>query len=263
MNGKRIGNYIKIKRQERGFTLEEFSAQVGVPSFVVEKWEDGVGIEVEYLLPIAKALNADADELLKGMDEITSQKPTIPPQEEPVLKAIPVKEEKGYYEKLNEKIGNADYTDYKTMPSGENGYSDGERKFGYVLCSIFIAIVACIYAFTFLNWATRDRQLTLENCEQFLEIDVVATSSFNPKEYEVRLSAKKDSYPIYHLTATVEIEFYYMFVGHGNEKQTILREVTFTADELLAKQTLTKTVDTATTGYFHRATVFVSVSGDM
>ena len=141
MDGKKIGNFIKFKRQELGLTAEQFCAEVGVQRFLIERWENGEPPETQYLIAISKVLQTSVDELLKGL-EIPVEETTEPIEKlEPVMVEVKPQEEKGYYETLNEKIAATDYANYESVePKNENGFSDGERKFGFILCAFMIAL---------------------------------------------------------------------------------------------------------------------------
>ena len=173
------------------------------------------------------------------------------------------KEEKGYYESLNEKIAQTDYAEYEYVePHGSNGFSDGERKFGFVLCSLMIALVILINMTNVFTFLTRPRELTLDNCKQFLEIDAVSQSSVNTSEYDIRLTRKKNTYDIYDLSITVEVTFELMLSVPYYEK-TIKRQVTFSDSLLKDGETLTAHVSLPYIAYWKRGIKIISVSGDM
>ena len=266
MDGKRIGNFIKVKRREQGFTCEQFAAKIGVQRFLIENWENGEIPETQYLIAIANVLQTSVDELLKGLDEPVEEKEqevtaVQPSQKERVESNKP--ENKGYYEALNEKIAKTDYGNYETVePHGANGYSDGERKFGFVLCSIMIALVILINVTNVFTFLTRPRELTIENCKQFIEIDAVSQSSVNTSEYEIRLTRKKNTYDIYDLSITVEVTFELMLSVPYYEK-TIKRQVSFTDSLLKDGETLTAHVSLPYVAYLDRGIKILSVSGGM
>ena len=112
MDGKRTGNFIKFKRQELGLTIEQFCAEMGVERFLVEKWENGEIPETQYLIALAKVLQASVEELLKGLDKPVEEQeinePIIQSVESETVENKQPKAEKGYYETLNEKIAKTD-----------------------------------------------------------------------------------------------------------------------------------------------------------
>ena len=113
--------------------------------------------------------------------------------------------------------------------------------------------------FTFL---TRPRELTIENCKQFIEIDAVSQSSVNTSEYEIRLTRKKNTYDIYDLSITVEVTFELMLSVPYYEK-TIKRQVSFTDSLLKDGETLTAHVSLPYVSYWDRGIKILSVSGGM
>ena len=86
---------------------------------------------------------------------------------------------KGYYEELREKMNDTDWENVEVPPSGENGFSGGERRFGKILCICFIAAVLIIQLTRFFGYLNRDRELTLENYREYIEISVYATGGQN------------------------------------------------------------------------------------
>lgn len=81
MDSKKIGEYIQIKRKEKGLTQSQLGDILGVTSKAVSKWETGVAIPDVSLFPeVTKVLNITIEELLKGEDD----------------KVIPVDKKKNY-----------------------------------------------------------------------------------------------------------------------------------------------------------------------
>ena len=277
MNGKHIGNFIKFKREEWGLTIEQFCATLGVSRSIVESWEKGEIPETQYLVAISQVLHTSVDELLKGRQECVEEplenvatSPALKTEQAsfPQAKQKPptIQEEKGYYEKLNEKISKTDYANYQSVePHGENGFADGERKFGFILCTLMIAIVLLINVVNIFNFVTRPRELTLENYRQFLEVDVSALSSVkNEGLYEVRISKKKNAYDVENLQITVEIEFQKLLNDpsiDGDSWET--RQVTISDELFTDKEVLKQTVTLPSVMYIERDITVISVSGVM
>ena len=276
MNGKYIGNFIKFKREELGLTIEQFCAALGVPRSIAESWEKGEIPETQYLVAISQVLHTSVDELLKGRQECVEE-PLENVATSPALKteqtAFPqakqnpptVQEEKGYYEKLNEKISKTDYANYQSVePHGENGFSNGERKFGFILCTLMIAIVLLVNVANIFNFLTRPRELTLKNYRQFLEVDVSQLSSSNEGLYEVRISKKKNTYDIENLQITIEIEFERLMNSpniDGNPKET--RQVTISDELFTDMEVLKQTVTLPSIMYIESGITVKWVSGVM
>lgn len=88
------------------------------------------------------------------------------------VKSAKAPAEESYYEKLHKKLGKTDWEKVIEPPSGENGFSDGERRFGIVVCVIFILIVVIIQGMHLGEYINRERELTFENYRKYIEISV-------------------------------------------------------------------------------------------
>lgn len=69
---KKMAGFISEMRKAKGITQKELAEQLGVTDKAVSKWERGVSCpDISLLIPLAKALNVSAGELLNGeKDEI-------------------------------------------------------------------------------------------------------------------------------------------------------------------------------------------------
>ena len=162
---------------------------------------------------------------------------------------------KSYYEMLREKT----VTEVGVRPpSGVNGFYATERRFGYILCALFLGILILVYATGALNWATREKELTQENYKQYFRIDVSATESVNWESFEVSIIPHKDMYTISNFSITIEVEF--ERVGYGD---TLVREVEFSCERFRENSILSKTVSLDKIGYFERGVRLLSISGGM
>lgn len=157
--------------------------------------------------------------------------------------------EKSYYEELREKMNDTDWENVEVLPSGENGFSDGERRFGKVLCICFILLVLMIQGIRFFGYLNRDRELTLENYREYIEISVYATGGqngfvTNPDEYTVKITAKKD---IGEFSVVVEANF------RSIQHEDIVRTVNIGGESLsegnAAEETLSFDTVVMETGY--------------
>ena len=119
---------------------------------------------------------------------------------------------KGYYEELREKMNDTNWENVEVPQSGEYGFSVGERIFGKLLCICFIVVFLIIQGTHFFEYLNRDRELTLENYQEYIEISVYASDGaatgnstvFNPDEYTVRITAKED---IGEFSVAIEVTF--------------------------------------------------------
>ena len=106
--------------------------------------------------------------------------------------------------------------------SGCNGYSSGERIFGYMLFAVFTVVAVIMLAVQFAGWVSRPRELTMENYGDFVEIDIVAAESFNPDEYIVRVTAKE---VMTNLRITVRVTFWSFRGNEFSETVTVAAAV--------------------------------------
>lgn len=135
----------------------------------------------------------------------------------PAVGAIPkpkkkLKKQESYYDEVNRRVAKI----VPEPPSGENGFSAGERRFGTVICVLFMAVVLIFQAVRLVGWLGRERVLTPENYREYIEISVVATDAengfvTNPDRYTVSVSAKKGR--IEDFSIVVEVAFYNPFSG--------------------------------------------------
>ncbi len=67
MNYEKIGNFISIKRKEKGLTQKDLALKLGVTDKAVSKWERGLGCpDVSILEILSKELGVSILEILKG-----------------------------------------------------------------------------------------------------------------------------------------------------------------------------------------------------
>ena len=60
-----IGNIIREKRKEKGYTQEQVADYLGVSALAVNKWEKGISYpDISLLSPIARLLETDLNTLL-------------------------------------------------------------------------------------------------------------------------------------------------------------------------------------------------------
>lgn len=148
---------------------------------------------------------------------------------------------KGYYEELREKMNDTDWENVEVPPSGENGFSVGERIFGKILCICFIVVFLIIQGTHFFGYLNRERELTLENYREYIEISVYASDGaatgnstvFNPDEYTVRITARED---IGEFSVAIEVTFRNILY------EDIVRTVNIGGESLSEGNTVEKTL---------------------
>lgn len=149
--------------------------------------------------------------------------------------------EKSYYEELREKMNDTDWENVEVPPSGENGFSVGERIFGKILCICFIVVFLIIQGTHFFGYLNRERELTLENYREYIEISVYASDGaatgnstvFNPDEYTVRITARED---IGEFSVAIEVTFRNILY------EDIVRTVNIGGESLSEGNTVEKTL---------------------
>ncbi len=169
--------------------------------------------------------------------------------------------EKSYYEELREKMNDTDWENVEVPQSGENGFSRGERRFGKILCICFIVVVLIIQLTRLFGYLNRDRELTLENYREYIEISVYATDGAasggafvsNPDEYAVRITAKED---IGEFSVAIEVTFSNILYGE------IVRTVNIGGESLSEGNTAEETLsfDTVVMKTVHKV---ISVEGKL
>lgn len=67
MNQKKIGNFFKELRKEKGVTQEQLSEYLGVTNRTISRWENGVNMpDFDLIIKIAQYFDVTIEELLDG-----------------------------------------------------------------------------------------------------------------------------------------------------------------------------------------------------
>ena len=139
------------------------------------------------------------------------------------VKSAKAPAEESYYEKLHKKLGKTDWEKVIEPPSGENGFSDGERRFGKILCICFIILILILQGTRLQSYLQRDRELTLENYRQYIEISVHPAGEgpvyTDLTEQVLEVTAKKE---IRDFSISVKVCFSYTL--SGDSENTVFRE---------------------------------------
>ena len=139
------------------------------------------------------------------------------------VKSAKAPAEESYYEKLHKKLGETDWEKVIEPPSGENGFSDGERRFGKILCICFIILILILQGTRLQSYLQRDRELTLENYRQYIEISVHPAGEgpvyTDLTEQVLEVTAKKE---IRDFSISVKVCFSYTL--SGDSENTVFRE---------------------------------------
>ena len=68
MDQKRVGQFLKQLRKEKGITQEEFAEKIGVSGRTVSRWETGSNMpDISLLVEIADFYDVDVREIIEGV----------------------------------------------------------------------------------------------------------------------------------------------------------------------------------------------------
>lgn len=138
--------------------------------------------------------------------------------------------------------------------SGYNGFYQKERWLMGIVCVFFILIFAFnISSATFARFG-KGKDLTTENCREYVNINVYGVDNFNPEEYIVQISARGKV--VYDFAITVEVRFEPIFTG-----ESYTQEVSFSDNQLSRDEKLKKTVFPPNHMYRVYVGTIISVAG--
>lgn len=211
------GDYLSTKRAEKGLSVSVLAEKLNISEEEVRKWEDGELPDSEHLLALSALLGVSVEDILRGGDahrdeESEQQEPVNSSHSEDLQTSQAEFDEPAISEDIayrgnecgSSQSGNYIISDGAISPSGRNGYSSAERKFGYIVFAAFIAIIIFISFMRFFNWATRPRELTVDNYKNYIEIEITPARSFNPDEYIVSVTPNAR---IADFRMTLEVDF--------------------------------------------------------
>lgn len=203
------GEILTQKRKEKGLSVADLAKELNVSEWKIERWEAGELPDSEHLIGLSEALDISVEDILLGKSDSADG------ESENGDNTSSGSEKGEELAGLPEETSNSDNVDgadggettaqpVGRGPSGHNGYYAGERKFGYFVFVVFIIGVIVSSMVQFVGWVNRPRELTAENYKDYIDIDVTATRNYNPDEYIVRVTAKKD---ISDLSLSLEVYF--------------------------------------------------------
>ena len=211
------GDYLSTKRAEKGLSVSVLAEKLNISEEEVRKWEDGELPDSEHLIALSALLGVSVEDILRGGDahrdeESERQEPVNSSHSEDLQTSQAEFDEPAISEDItyrgnecgSSQSGNYIISDGAISPSGRNGYSSAERKFGYIVFAAFIAIIIFISFMRFFNWATRPRELTVDNYKNYIEIAITPARSFNPDEYIVSVTPNAR---ITDFRMTLEVDF--------------------------------------------------------
>lgn len=210
-------DYLSTKRAEKGLSVSVLAEKLNISEEEVRKWEDGELPDSEHLLALSALLGVSVEDILRGGDahrdeESEQQEPVNSSHSEDLQTSQAEFDEPAISEDIaysgnecgSSQSGNYIISDGAISPSGRNGYSSAERKFGYIVFAAFIVIIIFISFMRFFNWATRPRELTVDNYKNYIEIEITPARSFNPDEYIVSVTPNTR---IADFRMTLEVDF--------------------------------------------------------
>lgn len=195
------GEFLALKREEKKLSVADLARELRVSEWTVERWEAGELPDSEHLLALSSALGVPVEDILS--EEISYEAGYSEDEnaaDEPVAQPEPAYQTDGGENGETEEVAPVTVT----SPAGRNGYSAGERKFGYFVFAVFIIAVLVTSFMQLAGWVNRPRELTTDNYKEYVSVDITATTYANPDEYVVRVTAKED---IEDLHITVEAYF--------------------------------------------------------
>lgn len=249
------GELLSDKRIEKGLSVSALAQKLGVSAAEVERWEAGELPESGHLLALSALLDISVEDILRGGEDADEAGALEGPsggaqgsREEDASDAAETQEreteagepshrfdfgEVRREQRNGEPLDSDAFDDIRNdrafvqvlaREEGEscNGYSSGERKFGYMLFAVFTVVAVIMLAVQFAGWVSRPRELTMENYREFLDIDVVPTKNFNPDEYIVRVTAKE---VMTNLRITVRVTFWSFRGNEFSETVTVAAAV--------------------------------------
>ncbi|MBE5752917.1 MAG: hypothetical protein E7343_02490 [Clostridiales bacterium] len=179
-------------------------------------------------------------------------------------------DKKKYCDTLNEETATTDSSTCESVElKGSNGFSDGERKFGFVLCWIVMALIFIINATSVLSIIFRPRELTMENYQDYITVDVVncgTNTGTNEAEYEIRVSRKEKTYDVTNFSMKVEVTFELLpanlpyMQGYDEE---ITYQMSFSDFLLKENETLVHKLTLPHVLYSENTVTVITVSGGM
>ena len=138
--------------------------------------------------------------------------------------------------------------------SGNNGFYPKERWVMCIVCIFFMLIFAFNISSATIARLGKGKDVTTENCREYVNIDVYGVENFNPEEYIVQISGRKKV--VYDFTITVEVRFEPIFTG-----ESYTQEFSFSDNQLSRDEKLKKTVFPPNHMYRVYVGTIISVAG--
>ena len=141
--------------------------------------------ETPFGLPSDEAENGIKDTPTYAGENAQSEESAKPPLQEPLI------EQRAESENSDDDDAISDYDFLIEEPLMRNGFTKQERILGYVAGAVFILIVLLNIISSIVGYVGRDRELTMENYKQYIELDSEPIGNFNIDTIEITVTFKE------------------------------------------------------------------------
>ena len=141
--------------------------------------------ETPFGLPSDEAENGIKDTPTYAGENAQSEESAKPPLQEPLI------EQGAESENSDDDDSISDYDFLIEEPLMRNGFTKQERILGYVAGAVFILIVLLNIISSIVGYVGRDRELTMENYKQYIELDSEPIGNFNIDTIEITVTFKE------------------------------------------------------------------------
>lgn len=141
--------------------------------------------ETPFGLPSDEAENGIKDTPTYAGENAQSEESAKTPLQEPLI------EQGAESENSDDEDSISDYDFLIEEPLMRNGFTKQERILGYVAGAVFILIVLLNIISSIVGYVGRDRELTMENYKQYIELDSEPIGNFNIDTIEITVTFKE------------------------------------------------------------------------
>lgn len=141
--------------------------------------------ETPFGLPSDEAENGIKDTPTYVGENAQSEESAKTPLQEPLI------EQGAESENSDDEDSISDYDFLIEEPLMRNGFTKQERILGYVAGAVFILIVLLNIISSIVGYVGRDRELTMENYKQYIELDSEPIGNFNIDTIEITVTFKE------------------------------------------------------------------------
>lgn len=249
-------NFLAQKRGEKALTRAQLAARVGASEADVARWEAGELPPSGKLLALSAALGAEVEDILRAAQEgadtcesaaqsdgsaadsgDAAQEGADTPKPD-ILRAEGEREAAQAQKPASERVK-------ERLSSPANGFTRGERIFGYIVCLLAAAAAVFVLAWRFVP---QERSLTIDNYERYCTLSFQRES--NGITAEVTAEANIENFSM-----VIEVEFVSMY----DIDNRVTRTVTLADSFLETGETLRGSAEEAM--YMYGGHTVVSIGG--